>query len=75
MVVFKELLEEETDNGPGCGWMSPETTNRTYSQDTIIDKARTSIVCNVNFTFLVYSKAYLKRPLKNRQNKGLKDKW
>ena len=22
-----------------------------------------------------YSKTYFKRPLKNRQNKGLKDKW
>ena len=53
LVIFKELLDDEADNGPGCGWTSPETTNRTCSQDTILDKDRTSTVCNVNFIFVV----------------------
>ena len=47
-----------------------KTRNAVYSQICVVEIYR-----NPYYDGLVYSKTCIKRPLKNRQNKGLKDNW
>ena len=48
-------------------------------QEVILPKVYKSLLIKVNILVLlqgeVYSKTFVKRPLKNRRNKGLNDKW
>ena len=64
MVLTFTVSEEEIKN-----------FSRIVSAEIVHRQFTSSVTHHCTTNDKIYSKTYVKRPLKNRQNKGLNDKW